>query len=46
MGGCKKDRIENKNTGSICFLVPTNTSYLLKQIAINGLNNLIKQEVI
>lgn len=46
MGGCKKSRIENKDTGSNCFLVPTNTSYLLKQIAINGLSNLIKKEVL
>ena len=46
MGGCKKMRIEQKNTGSNCSLVPTNTSYLLKQIAFNGLSNLIKKEVL
>jgi len=46
MGGCKKLRIEGKDTGSNCFLVPTNTSHLLKQIAFNGLSNLIKKEVL
>jgi len=45
MGGCKKMRIENQSTGSICNLVPTNTSFLLKQIAVSGLNNHLIKEV-
>lgn len=46
MGGCRKMRIQNNNTGSVCDLVPTNTSYILKQIAFNGLSNLIKKEIL
>jgi hypothetical protein len=46
MGGSRKMRIQNNNTGSVCDLVPTNTSYILKQIAFNGLSNLIKKEIL
>lgn len=46
MGGCRKRKINYDDTGSVCDLVPTNTSYLLKQIAFEGLNNLIKKEVL
>jgi len=41
MGGCRKSRILNKTTGSFCSLIPTNASYVLKQIAYNGFNNLV-----
>ncbi len=40
MGGCRKARIEdNGNIGSVCQLVPSNTSKLIKQIAHKGLSN-------
>jgi len=45
MGGCRKDRLENKDTGSYCHLVPTNTSYALKSIAYGSFNELLKKEV-
>ena len=46
LGGCKKIRIEQDKSESSCTLIPTNTNSLLKKIALNGLNNLIKKEVI
>ncbi len=33
MGGCRKSRLEHGTTGSFCNLVPTNTSFALKEIA-------------
>lgn len=36
MGGCRKMRLTQHHTGSFCALVPTNASYLLKQIAFSG----------
>ena len=33
MGGCRKNRIANRTTGSYCHLVPTNTSQVLKSVA-------------
>lgn len=40
MGGCIKARIENNgNTGSVCKLVPSNTSSFVKQIVLKGLRN-------
>jgi uncharacterized protein len=45
MGGCRKDRIENKATGSYCNLVPTNTSHALKSIAFGSFNEILKREV-
>ncbi len=44
MGGCRKTRIQNKNTGSVCALIPTNASYILKQISLNGFKNIIIKE--
>jgi uncharacterized protein len=41
MGGCRKARIQNLNSGSACSLIPTNASYVLKQIAYNEFENLI-----
>ena len=37
MGGCRRMRLEGAGTGSTCALVPTNTSYILKQIAFGNL---------
>ena len=45
MGGCRKDRLENKATGSYCNLVPTNTSHALKSIAFGSFNEMLKREV-
>lgn len=45
MGGCRKDRLENKATGSYCSLVPTNTSHALKSIAFGNFNEILKREV-
>ena len=41
MGGCRKSRISNETTGSFCSLVPTNASYVLKQISYQGFDNLV-----
>lgn len=41
MGGCRKTRINRKSTGSFCSLVPTNASYVLKQIAYKGFPDLV-----
>lgn len=45
MGGCHKMRLQNQNTGSYCSLVPTNSSYLLKQIAFGGFDKKLKETV-
>lgn len=45
MGGCRKDRIENRKTGNHCNLVPTNTSHALKSIAFGSFNELLKNGV-
>lgn len=37
MGGCRKERRSADGAGSVCSLVPTNASYLLKQIAFGSL---------
>ena len=42
MGGCRKARLEHGNTGSYCALVPTNTSYALKTIALGSFSELIR----
>jgi len=44
MGGCRKTRIQNKDKGSACSLIPTNASYILKQISYNEFGNLIIKE--
>lgn len=45
MGGCRKDRIEHKATGSYCHLVPTNTSQALKSIAFGSFGAFLNKEV-
>ncbi len=45
MGGCRKSRIENQTTGSNCALVPTNASYILKQISFQGFDDLVIDEL-
>ncbi|CRI67808.1 hypothetical protein THIOKS1850008 [Thiocapsa sp. KS1] len=45
MGGCRKDRIENKRTGSYCHLVPTNTSHALKSVAFGSFKEILSREV-
>jgi uncharacterized protein len=44
MGGCKSARIESKNVGSYCSLIPTNATYLLKQLALGGFENFFINE--
>lgn len=44
MGGCRKTRIQNKDKGSACSLIPTNASYILKQISYNEFESLVIQE--
>jgi uncharacterized protein len=41
MGGCRKMRLKRKGTGSYCTLVPTNTSYILKQVCLGGFEKAI-----
>jgi radical SAM protein with 4Fe4S-binding SPASM domain len=43
MGGCRKTRLEQEGPGDCCTLVPTNASYLLKQIAYGRFPNLVQQ---
>lgn len=45
MGGCRKDRVENKRTGSYCHLVPTNTSHALKSVAFGSFKEILNREV-
>jgi uncharacterized protein len=42
MGGCRKDRLERGRTGSFCSLLPTNTSFLLKSIAFDNFNEILR----
>lgn len=44
MGGCKKMRIEKGNVGSYCYLVPTNTSFALKAVALHGFDAALQDE--
>lgn len=44
MGGCRKDRIANGDTGSYCHLVPTNTSQVLKSIAFGSFGTFLNKE--
>jgi uncharacterized protein len=41
MGGCRKTRLEKCGTGSYCSLVPTNSSYLLKELALGGFEKVL-----
>lgn len=41
MGGCRKTRIHSNNQGNACTLIPTNASYILKQISYNEFDNQI-----
>jgi uncharacterized protein len=45
MGGCRMQRAIKKTTGANCCLIPANSHYLLKQIALGGLNNAIANAV-
>ena len=45
MGGCRKDRVENRCTGSYCHLIPTNTSNALKSIAFGNFSEFLNREV-
>ncbi|MEW6607684.1 MAG: radical SAM protein [bacterium] len=44
MGGCRKTRLRQKETGSYCSLFPTNTSYILKQVAFGQFEDIIRRE--
>lgn len=44
MGGCRRMRLERKGTGSYCCLVPTNASYLLKQVVFGGFAEVLRRE--
>ena len=44
MGGCRKERLRQGENGSACTLVPTNTSYMLKQLAFGGFHELVREE--
>lgn len=41
MGGCRKARIDSTETGGICSLVPTNTSFILKMIAFENFGEIL-----
>jgi uncharacterized protein len=44
MGGCRKTRILSKSNECNCALIPTNASYVLKQISLNGFDKLVLKE--
>ena len=46
MGGCRNMRKEQSNTGSFCSLIPTNTSFALKAIALDKFNELLCSQYI
>lgn len=41
MGGCRKTRAEMRSNGSQCALVPSNTSYALKQVSLGFTEQLV-----
>ncbi len=41
MGGCRKSRLQGTGTGSFCTLVPTNASYVLKQVAFGSFGQVL-----
>lgn len=45
MGGCRKTRLEYQGTGSYCALVPTNSAYLLKQVALGQFKDVLQKEI-
>lgn len=46
MGGCRKARVHNAGTGSVCNLVPTNTSFALKSVAFGNFENILRSEYV
>lgn len=46
MGGCRRERLCQRGTGSFCSLVPTNTSYMLKQLAFGGFHDLVREDTV
>jgi len=46
MGGCRKARIEKSSTGSTCSLLPANTSYVLKSVALDKFESLLRREYV
>ena len=44
MGGCRRNRLDNRRTGSYCALVPANTSYVLKSVAFGTFNEILRSE--
>ena len=46
MGGCRKTRIQNRNNGSACSLIPSNAAYVLKQVAYNEFQNFVIKDVL
>jgi uncharacterized protein len=45
MGGCRKERLESRSTGSYCHLIPANTSHVLQSIAYGSFNSILKKEI-
>jgi len=43
MGGCRKASMDHQGRGSHCSLIPANTQYLLKQVALGGINTLLRE---
>ncbi len=44
MGGCRTTRLKRGTTGSQCSLVPTNASFLLKEIALGGFAKMLQEQ--
>jgi uncharacterized protein len=44
MGGCRKTRLDHADTGGICRLVPTNTSFVLKMVALERFEEILRSE--
>jgi radical SAM protein with 4Fe4S-binding SPASM domain len=43
MGGCRAARLKAGETGSFCTLIPTNTAYVLQQVAYGGFGAVASQ---
>ncbi len=46
MGGCRKTRLEHADTGRICRLVPTNTSFILKAVAFEKFEEILRNQYV
>ena len=46
MGGCRKNRLRKNDNETPCSLIPTNASYVLKQIALDSFPEIFRKELL